>query len=44
LLKGKTDEEVAAAYAGENKDADPAAVTTAIAKIRSSVIFRPLLI
>lgn len=43
MLRGAADNEIAEAFAAENPGADPAAADAAIAKIRGSVIFRPLL-
>jgi hypothetical protein len=43
LLKGKTDAEIQSSFLAENAAADAAVVADAITKIRSSVIFRPLL-
>ena len=43
LLRGKSDGEIEKAYSDENPNADAAAATGAIAKIRDAIIFRPLL-
>ena len=43
LLQGKTDDEIKQAFAAESPRADETTITDAIAKIRGSVIFRPLL-
>ncbi len=44
LLHGKPDDEIAAIFASENPDSEPGIITSAIAKIRGSVVFRPLLV
>ncbi len=43
LLNNKTDDEIAAGFAAENPNASPDTIQTALDKIRSAVIFRPLL-
>lgn len=43
LLNGKTDDEIAAAFSAENPDSPTDAFERALEKIRSAVIFRPLL-
>ncbi len=43
LLHGKTDDEVRQVFAEENPDANAVDIGQSIAKIRSAVIFRPLL-
>lgn len=43
LLHGKSDDEVAAAFSEENAATPPDAILSAIAKLRGSVMFRPLL-
>ena len=44
LLHGKPDDEIAAIFASENPDSEPGIITSAMAKIRGSVVFRPLLV
>ena len=43
LLNNKIDDEIAAAFAAENPNASPEAIKSALVKIRSAIIFRPLL-
>jgi hypothetical protein len=43
LLNNKSDDEIAAAFAAENPNASADTIKTALEKIRSAVIFRPLL-
>ena len=43
LLRGESDDEIHRSFTLENPEADSAVVTSALSKIRGSVIFRPLL-
>lgn len=43
LLRGKTDDEIAAGFAAENPNTEPEAILSALDKIRNAVMFRPLL-
>lgn len=43
LLNNKTDDDIATTFAAENTDASPEAIRSALDRIRSAVIFRPLL-
>ena len=43
ILNGKADDEIAATFAAEHQGSSPEAIQSALEKIRSAMIFRPLL-